>query len=119
MLPNLVADHQIDWYQLLLHAVATHDSNVSRITGLVPNEAHAGPCPRLSTTFSEGSGVGGQQGLKRDQLDYLASMRGRKEKACNLVRRQERLIKARHQTENEGLDKILHRKAKWNAGDWV
>lgn len=120
MLSHLVADHQADWDQKLMHAVAARNNNISRETGLAPNEAHISRYPRLPMAISEGRGVAGQQGLRRDQLDHLTLMRDRQEKAWNLVGRENQLIKARHQT-NKGLDKILHRQAEQEAGDraWV
>ena len=81
-----------------MHAVAAH--NVSRGTGLAPNEVHIGRYPRLPMTILEGRGVKGHQGLKQDQLDYLELMRDRQVKSCKLVKHEDRLAKARHEANN-------------------
>ena len=60
-----------------MHAVAAQNNNVSRGTGLAPNEVHIGRYPRLPMTILEGRGVKGHQGLKQDQLGYLELMRDR------------------------------------------
>ena len=56
---------------MLLHAIAAHNNNVSRGTGLTPNEVHIGRYPRLPMTIFEGSGVKGHQSVKRNHLDSL------------------------------------------------
>ena len=64
--------------------VAAQNNNVSRGTGLAPNEAnevHIGRYPRLPMTILEGRGLKGYQDLKQDQLDYLELMRDRQVKA--------------------------------------
>ena len=65
---------------MLMHAVAAHNNNVSRSTGLAPNEVRIGIYPRLPMTILEGQGVR-DQGLKQDQLDYLELMRDTQVKA--------------------------------------
>ena len=65
---------------MLMHAVAAHNNNVSRGTGLAPNEVRIGIYPRLPMTILEGQGVR-DQGLKQDQLDYLELMRDTQVKA--------------------------------------
>ena len=55
MLSYLIADDQKNWDEMLMHAVAAHN-NVSRGTGLVPNEVHIGRYPRLPMTILEGRG---------------------------------------------------------------
>ncbi|CAN0574206.1 unnamed protein product, partial [Laminaria digitata] len=55
----LIADDQKNWDELLMHAVAAHNNNVSRGTGLAPNEVHIGRYPRLPMTILEGRGVKG------------------------------------------------------------
>ena len=54
MLSYLIADDQKKWDDILMHAVAAH--NVSRGTGLAPNEVHTGRYPRLPMTILEGRG---------------------------------------------------------------
>ena len=66
---------------MLMHAVAAHNDNVSRGTGLAPNGVHICRYPRLPMTILEGRGVKGHQCLKQDQLDYLKLMRDRQVKA--------------------------------------
>ena len=65
MLSYLITDDQNTWDEMLMHAVAAHN-NVSRGTGLAPNEVQIGRCPRLPLTILEGRGVKGHQGLKQD-----------------------------------------------------
>lgn len=81
MLLYLIADHQTDSDQTLMHAVAAHNNNASRGAGLAPSEVHTGRYPRPLPTILEGRGVAGQQGLKRDQLDYLTLTPDRQERA--------------------------------------
>ena len=50
MLSYLIADDQNNWDEMLMHAVATHN-NVSRGTGLAPNEVHIRRYPRLPMTY--------------------------------------------------------------------
>ena len=71
MLAYLITDDRNNWDDMLLHAIAAHNNNVSRCTGLAPNEVHIGRYPRLLMAISEGSGVKGRQSEKRDHLDYL------------------------------------------------
>ena len=56
-----------------IHAVAAHNKNVSRGTGLAPTEVHiVGRYPRLPITLLEGRGVREHQSLKQeDQLEFL------------------------------------------------
>ena len=82
MLSYLIADDQKKWDDILMHAVAAH--NVSRGTGLAPNEVHTGRYPRLPMTILEGRGVKGHQGLKQDELDYHELMRDRQVKSIQL-----------------------------------
>lgn len=84
MLSYLVADDQNKWDELLLQAGAAHNNNVSRGTGLAPNEAQIGRYPRFPLTFSEGRGVKRHQSLKHDQFEYLQVMRDRKVRAYDL-----------------------------------
>lgn len=107
MLSHLIADDQRNWDELLLHAVAAHNNNVSRGTGLAPNEVHIGRYPRLPMTILEGRGVRGNQGFRRDQFDYLELMRDRQIRAYTLVHEEGRLKKAKHATANEKLDLVL------------
>ena len=51
MLSYLIADAQKNWDEMLVHAVAAHNNNVSRGTGLAPNEVHIGRYPRLPMTI--------------------------------------------------------------------
>ena len=64
MLSYLIADDQKNWDEMLMHAVDAHKNNVSRGTGLAPNEVHIGRYPRLPMAMLEGRGVKGHQGLK-------------------------------------------------------
>ena len=68
MLSYLIADDQNrkNWDDMFMHAVAAHNNNVSRGTGLAPNEVHTGRYPGLPMTILEGRGVKGHQGLKQD-----------------------------------------------------
>ena len=86
MLSYLIADDQNNWDEMLLHAIAAYSNNVSRGTGLAPNEVHIGRYPRLPMTILEGSGVKNHQSQKRDQLDYLELMRDRQMRAYRLIR---------------------------------
>ena len=102
-----------------IHAVAAHNNNVSRGTGLAPNEVHIGRYPRLPMTISEGRGAKGHQGLKQDQLNYLELMRGRQVKTYELVKGEDRLIKARHEAANENLIEMINRRPKYEVESWV
>ena len=94
------------WDEMLMHAVAAHNNNVSRGTGLAPNEVHIGRYPRLPMTILKGRGVKGHQCLKQDHLDYLELMRDRQVKAYKLVKEEDRLIKARHEANNKHLAEL-------------
>ena len=102
-----------------MHAVAAHNNNVSGGTGLAPDEVHSGRYPRLPMAILEGRGVKGHQGLKQDQLGYLELMRDRQVKAYELVKEEDRLIKARHEANNEHLAEVINRRPKFEVGDWV
>lgn len=119
MLSHLIADNQGDWDEMLLHAVAAHNNNVSRGTGLTPNLVHIGRYPRLPMTILEGRGARGHQGLNKDQVDYLELMRDRQVKTYELVRQEDKLIKAKHDKNNEKLASIMENKPHIEAGDWV
>lgn len=71
----MIVDNQADWDEMLPHAVAEHNNNVSRGTGLAPNLVHIGRYSRMPMTTLEGRDVPGNQGLKRDQLDCLNLVR--------------------------------------------
>ena len=119
MLSYLIADDQKNWDEVLLHAIAAHNNNVSRGTGLAPNEVHIGRYPRLPMTILEGSGVKGHQSAKRDQLDYLELMRDRQVRAYRLIREEDRLIKAKHQANNEKIYAAMNNRTKFVVGDWA
>ena len=119
MLSYLISDDQKNWDDMLMHAVAAHNNNVSRGTGLAPNEVHIGRYPRLPMTILEGRGVRGHQGLKQDQLDYLELMRDRQVRALKLVKEEDRLVKARHEAANEHLQELITKRPKFEAGGWV
>ena len=70
-------------------------------------------------TILERRGVMGHQGLKADQLEYLQLMRDRQVKAYDLVKQEDYLIKSKHEANNEDLEESLHRRPKWEVGDWV
>ena len=77
--------------------VAAQNNNVSRGTGLAPNNVHMGRYPRLPMTILEGRGIKGHECLKKDQLDCLEPMRDRQVKAYKLVEEEDFLTKARHE----------------------
>ena len=70
---------------------------------LAPNEAHIVRFIRLPVTILEGRGARSHQGLRRDQLDLLQLMRERQNKAYELVKNEDFLIKAKHHAANEKL----------------
>ena len=102
-----------------MHAIAAHNNNVSRGTGLAPNKVHIGRYPRLPMTIIECSGVKDHQSEKRDHLDYLGLMRDRQVRAYNLVREEDRLTKAKHQAANDEIEQIMNNKTRFETGDWV
>lgn len=110
MLSYLVADDQKDRDKLLLYAISAHDNNLSRGIGLAPNEVHIGKYPRLPMTTLERRGVGGHQGLKANQLEYLQLMKDRQVKAYDLVRQEEYQIKSKHEVGNFELEETLNRR---------
>ncbi|CAB1110683.1 unnamed protein product [Ectocarpus sp. CCAP 1310/34] len=120
MLSHLIADDQKNWDEYLSTAIAAHNNNMSRGTGLSPNEIHIGRYTRLPMTILEGRGVQGHQSFTQNQLDYLELMRARQGKAYDLVKEEDRLIKAKHAKANEALVKELKtRRPKIEANDWV
>ena len=119
MLSYLIADDQTNWDELLLHAIAAHNNSVNHGTGLAPNEAHIVRYPRLPMTILERRGARGHQGLRRDQLDFLQVMRERQNRAYELVRKGDFLIKAKHQAANEKLNSTSRQTAQlrsWTMG---
>ena len=52
-------------------------------------------------------------------MDYLELMRDRQVKAYKLVKEEDRLIKARHEANNEHLTELINRRPKFEVGDWV
>ena len=119
MLSNLIADNQTNWDELLLHAIAAHNNSVSRGTGLAPNEAHIVRYSRLPMTILERRGARGHQGLRQDQLDFLQLMRERQNRAYELVRKEDFLVKAKHHAANEKLNSIFRQRPNFAAGQWV
>ena len=119
MLSQFIADNQKNWEELLLHAIAAHNNSVSRGTGLGPNEAHIVRYPRLPMAILEGRGARSHQRLRRDQLDLLQLMRGRQNRAYELVRKDDFLIKAKHHAANEKLNSIFRQRPNFAAGQWV
>lgn len=119
-LSHPITDVQNNWDKMLLHVIAAHN-NVSRGTGLAPNDVHIGRYPRLSTTILQGSGVKGHQSAKRDQFEYLELMRDRQVCAYSLVREEDRLVKAKHQDASEDIDAIMNNRTKIKVSDraWV
>ena len=107
MLSYLIADDQKNRDGMLMHAVAAHNSNVSRGTGLAPNEVHIGRYSRPPMTIFEGRGLRGHQGLNQDQLEYLELMRERQIKAYQLLNEEDRLTKAKHEADNEHLEELI------------
>ena len=105
MLSRLVADNQTNQVKLLLHAIAAHNNSVvSRDKGIAPNEVHIGRYPRLPMTIIEGRSARGHQGLRQDQLDFLQLMREVQNRAYELVRKKNFLIKVKHQVANKKLN---------------
>ena len=119
MLSFLIADDQTNWDDMLFHAISAHNNNVSRGTGLAPNEIHTGRYPRLPMTILEGSGAKGHQSEKRDRLDFIELIRDRQIRAYNLVREEDRLPKAKHEAANEEIDAAMNNKSKFELGDWA
>ena len=119
MLSHLIADNQTNWDEPLLHAIVAHNNSVSRGTGSATNEVHIGRYPRLPMTILEGRGARGHQGLRRDQLDFLQLMRKRQNRAYELVRKEDFLIKAKHHVANEKLNSIFRQRPNFAAGKWV
>ena len=70
-------------------------------------------------TILEGRGARGHQGLTRDQLDFLQLMRERQDRAYELVRKEDFLIKAKHHAANEKLNLIFRQRPNFAAGQWV
>ena len=116
ILSHLIADSQTNWDKLLPHAIAAHNNSVRRGTGLAPNEVHIGHYPRLPMAILEGRGARGNQGLRRDQLDFFQLMRGRQNRAYELVRKYDFLIKAKHQAAHENLNSIFRQRPNFAAG---
>ena len=96
------------WGDVLLHAIATHNNNVSNATGLAPNEVHIWRYTRLRMTILESRGVKGHQCEKSDNLDYLCLTRDRQVREYNLVKEEDRLTKAKQQAANDEIDKITN-----------
>lgn len=70
-------------------------------------------------TILEGQGARGHQGLNKDQMDYLDLMKDRQVKAYNLVREEDRLMKAKHEKNNQILHLLVNKKPRFEVGDWV
>ena len=70
-------------------------------------------------TILEGRGARDHQGLRRDQLDILQLMRERQSRACELVRKDNFLIKAKHHAANEKINSIFRQRPNFAAGQWV
>ena len=70
-------------------------------------------------TILEGRDARGHQGLKREQLDFLQLMRERQHRAYKLVRKEDFLIKAKHQATNEKFNSIFRQRPNFAAGQWV
>ena len=119
MLSHLIVDNQTNWDELLLHAIAAHNSSFSGGKGLAPNEVHIGRYPRLTMTILEGRGARDHQGLRRDQLDFLQLMRERQNRAYKLMRKEDFLIKAKHKAANKKLNSIFQQRSNFAARQWV
>ena len=70
-------------------------------------------------TIPEGRGARSHQGLRRDQLDFLQLMRERQNRAFELVRKEDFLIKAKHHAANDKLKSIFRQRPNLVAGRWV
>ena len=67
-------------------------------------------------TMLGGTGAKEHQSEKRDQLDFLELiMRDRQKRACNLVREEDRWLKAQHQAANEEIDAANNNKSKFEV----
>ena len=116
LLSHLIADNQTNWDELLLHAIAAHNNSVSRGMGLARNEVGTGRYPKLPMTILEGRSARGHQGLRRNQLDFLQLMRERQNRAYELVRKDDFLIKAKYQAASEKLNPIFRPRPNFAAG---
>ena len=52
-------------------------------------------------------------------MDHLELMRDRQVKAYELVKEEDRLIKAKHEANNEHIAEFINRCPKFDVGDWV
>ena len=67
-------------------------------------------------TILQGRGVKGHQCLKQDQSGYLEPMRDRQVITYELVKEENRLMKARHEAANETLSEMINRRPKYEVG---
>ena len=70
-------------------------------------------------TILEGQGARGHQRLRREQLDFLQPIRERQNRAYELVRKYDFLIKAKDQAANEKLNSFCRQPPNFAAGQWV
>lgn len=67
----------------------------------------------------EGRGRAGNERFRKNQLENLDSIRDRQIRAYELVRQEDKLIKAKHEADNAKLISIVHRRPKFESGEWV
>ena len=119
MLSYLIADDQNNSDEMLLHAIAAHNNNVSTGTRLAPNKVHIGRYTRLPMTILEGSGVKGQQSEKRDPLAYLELMGDGQVQTHRFFRKEDRLIKTKLKAAKKGIYAALNNRTKFVVRDWA
>ncbi len=119
MLAHLIVDNQKDWDVMLGHVVAAHNNNVSRGTGLAPNQIHIGRYARVPMTILEGRDVPTGLGMKQEQLEYVRRMREKQLKAYELVRKEDQLTKDKYKESNEQVEEYVGKREKIDKDDWV
>ena len=109
MLSLVISEQQDDWDEWLSYVVQAYNNSVSAATGLAPNKIHLGRMPRLPTTKIYECVVKGHTGEKQDQLLYLDIVRGRQQRAFELVRESHLVAISKIQRSNTKLLTILHK----------
>ena len=118
MLSHVVGAQQLDWDEYLLQVCYCHNNHVSKATGLAATEIHIGRYPRLPMTLlGSRNDIKGWQSTARDQLDYLHLMKARQTRTYELVKENDRLMKAKHRANHEKIDNAF--RTTFAAGQWV